>query len=138
MAKQLGRNAVIAVSSNGVTYTDVGNVLSISFDVATDKAESTDADSGGAKEELQTDEQASLDITARYNVADAGQLLLFAEEAAKAVLYYRVRPKEATGEREWVFQGNLNSLSVSAPYADVEELSVSVTSTGAITRATQA
>lgn len=138
MAKQIGRNAVVAVSTDDATYYDVGNVTTVSFDGATDKADSTDADSAGAKEELQTNEQYSLDITARYNIADTAQGMLVDADANKTVLYYRIRPKEVAGEREWKFQGNLNSLSVSAPYDGVQEITVGVTSTGAITRATQA
>lgn len=137
MAKQLGRNAKIAVSSDDITYNDIGNITSSSWDGATDKAESTDADSGGAKEELQTDEQYSLDVTSRYNISDTAQAALLTSEENKTQLYYRIRPREVAGEKEWKFQGNINSVSLSAPHADVEEIQIGVTSTGAITRATQ-
>jgi len=137
MAKQLGRSAVISVSTNDSTYYDVGNITSSDWSGSTDKADSTDADSGGSKEELQTDEQQELNITARYNSADTAQGMLIDADANKTQLYYRIRPKAVAGEREWKFLGNLNSLAVSAPHADVEELQVGISSTGTITRATQ-
>lgn len=137
MAKRLGNEAKVAVSTDDNTYNDIGNITSGSFSISIDKADSTDADSSGAKEEVQTNEQMSLDVTARANPSDTGQAALIDEEDDKNQLYYRVRLKEAAGEPEWKFRGNLNDLGVSFPYSDIQEMTINVTSTGAITRSTQ-
>lgn len=138
MATILGRNAKVAESTTlGGSYTDLGKILSGSLSQSTDVADETNNDSAGFKEGKYADEQASLDVTAKYDEANAGQLAVINARDSKVVLFYRVRPQETGSAKQWRFQGLITDLTIDFSTGEVEELSLSIESTGTITEDTQ-
>lgn len=138
MATILGRNAKVAECTTlGGSYTDLGKVLSGSLSQSADVADETNNDSSGFKEGKYADEQASLDVTMKYDEANTGQMAVLAARASKVILYYRVRPQETGSANQWRFLGLITDLTVDFSTGDVEEMSLSIESTGTITEDTQ-
>lgn len=138
MATIIGRNLKVAISDDDITYVDLGRVLDGSLDVADDIADETTNDSGGFKEGKYADSQATLDVTLKYDSANAGQINLINAKTAKQQKFFRFRPEETSGELEWRFKANIPSLTVDTSTGEVEEMSATMESTGTITKATQA
>jgi len=138
MSKIIGRSCDVAISAAGSSYTELGEIMSASLSVSDDVADATTNDSGGFKEGMYADSQASLDVTMKYSKADAGQALLYTAKFAKTLYYFRVRPlASAAVEYEFIFQGLITDLTLDASTGDVEELSASIQSSGTITKQVQ-
>jgi len=138
MGKIIGRLARAAISTDGVTYTDIGEVKTIGLDTSHDLADATTNDSAGWKEEKAADSQVSLEVSGKYDSANAGQVILMAAAFAKTQVYLRFRPQVSSGvEKQVVFLSNISNYKVNTATGDVEEFSCSVRSTGAVTYATQ-
>lgn len=137
MATIVGRHAKVAISSDGISYTDIGKVTSASMSLDTDILDETNNDSGGYKESQYGDSQASLDVSFKFNSGDGGQADLFDSYDQKLPRYFRFRPEESAGEIEYSFQGRVSSISMDTETGAVEDGSFTVESTGTITKATQ-
>ena len=138
MAIILGRNSKIAVSTDDSTYNDLGKVLSGSLSIDTDVADATTNDSAGFKEGEYADQQASVEATMKYDSSNTGQAALLTEVCTnKTKLWFRVRPKEAVGEKQWKFLATVESLGTDFSTGEVEELSCSAVSSGAVTMSAQ-
>ena len=137
MAMIVGRNAKVAISSNGSSWSDIGRVTSASLSLSDDLADATSNDSGGYKESLYADTQGTLDFSFKYEDGDTGQDALYLAKNTKATYYFRFRPQESSGENQWVFQGNIEDLSFDTETSTVGEASCTVQSTGTITKSDQ-
>jgi len=133
MSVIVGRNGKIAISTAGVTYYDLGKVVDGSLDISSDVADATTNDSGGWKEGEYADAQGALSVTMKYDSSNTGQKALIDEMCTnRAKVYFRFRPAEAAGELQWIFLATLDSVGVSMSTGDVEELSISGASSGAV------
>jgi len=138
MAIIIGRNSKIAVSTDDITYNDIGKITSGSMGTTIDIADATTNDSGGFKEGEYADQQASVDVTAKYDSSNTAQGQILDEfYTNRSKLYFRIRPEESAGEREWKFLATLSDVSIDMSTGEVEEISITADSSGAITIATQ-
>jgi predicted secreted protein len=137
MAGTIGRLARVKVSDDDVTYNKVGKVMSADFSITTNLADCTNNDSNGYVEEQVADQQMTVDVTAKYVASDTAQGQLIAAKMAKSTIYVQAFPQESTGENKWAFLANITDLSISTATGDVEELSVTLQSTGTITKTVQ-
>jgi len=136
----LGRNAKVAASTDNFVASDedLGKVLSGTLDISTDIADATTNDSNGYKEGEYADQQASIDVTMKFDASDAGQQLLIDEVGSnRNKLYLRVRPIETGGAEQWIATFTINSISLDFSTGEVEELSFTASSSGTITNSTQ-
>jgi hypothetical protein len=137
MATIIGRNTKVAISAAGATYTEIGKITSASLSYSDDIADETNNDSGGFKEGKYADSQATLDIQCKFDSSDAGQVLLLAAKTSKTGYYFRFRPAAATGERQIIFVGLVESYDVDTSTGEVSDLAASISSTGAIATSIQ-
>jgi predicted secreted protein len=138
MAKALGSGAILAVSSNGSSYTTVGKVKKISLAPSVNMVDATDNDSSGTKEKLVGDSEFKLSVTANYDVSDTAQGTIMDGCANKTLLYYRYRPKgSSTGEIQYIGTGYLTKCQVDANHEAIEELVFDVEFTAGVTKSTQ-
>lgn len=136
MAKARGKVATIGISAAGVTYTDFGNRVDGSYSIDTDTIDATDCDSAD-KESIYGDSQVKLDFSCRYDPSDTAQAALLTAKFAKSDQYFRVRPQVGTGLPQISFLGRITSASVDVGMGAVQELKVTVESSGTITNGTQ-
>lgn len=127
MAKALGTIGNWAVSPDGVTYTTVGKVKSMSLPPTTSMVDATDNDSAGGKEKLPGDIEWKGSVTCNYDSADAAQTTIITAAGAKTLLYHRYRPRgTGTGEIEWKGPGYISKCQIDAKHEAVMELSFDV------------
>jgi len=137
MAEIIGRDFDVAVSAAGSSYTEIANIQSVTLSKNQDVADITNNDSAGAKESLKADYQYSAKIDVVYDPADSGQDLLMTGSEASTAYYFRFRPKALATVDEFIFQGWITSMEWSGSTGEGEMLSVSIESTGAVTRSAQ-
>jgi predicted secreted protein len=114
---QQGRNSKLAVSADGITYTDIGGTKdSISWPIAGTPIETTDRDSGGWKEFGMTGRgELSVSASANYNEDDPGQIILATAVYAQTNLYFRYRPREGAGYYEHIAYGSVTRFDTTSP-----------------------
>lgn len=138
MAIIIGRRSKIAVSINDVTYNDIGKVMSGSLGSSIDIADATTNDSGGFKEGEYADQQATVDVTAKYDSANLGQAAILTEVYTnRAKVWIRIRPEVSVGQKEWKFLATIDDATIDASTGEVEEFSFTGSSSGTITIGTQ-
>lgn len=130
MAKIVGRNFDVAISSADSSYTEIGSIKSSDMAIANDRADATDNDSAGHNEGEYSQSQRTCSVSGNYDKSDAGQLELQAAAEAKTKVWLRLRPTSSSGEREWRFQALIDDYTISGATADIEEFSFSATSDG--------
>jgi len=134
MADITARSGKLDVSTDGVTYTDIGGIkdYDLSYDGGT--IDVTDFDSAGWTELLAGIRSASISLTMNYDEADAGQDKIRTGNENGSILYWRIRPRgDGTGLQETIFQGIITGLSESGATDGAVECSVDVATTGAPT-----
>lgn len=139
MSGTIGRVATLAISDDDVeaNYVDIGKVTSNSFDFANDLADCTNNDSGGFKEAIYADSQATVDLEANYDESNTAQSDLVDAEFSKLKKWVRFRHNTGPGLKEFRFQANFADLTIDTSTGDVETLSVSIESTGVVIKAAQ-
>ncbi len=138
MAKSLGSNAGIALSVNGVTYSAIGKIKSITLPPSVNMVDATDNDSGGYKEKLPGDTEFKLSVTANYDNSDVGQIAILDTLDQKTPMYFRYRPKgTSTGEIQYVGSGYASKVSIDSKHESIQELSFDVEFSGPVTRSVQ-
>jgi len=138
MAKALGSGGSWAVSTDGVTYTTVGKVKSMSLPPSIATIDATDNDSQGAKEKLAGDIDWKGSFTANYDSSDAAQTTVINAASNKTTLYHRYRPKgTGTGEIQYIGQGICTKAQIDAKHETVMELAVDVEFSGPVTKTVQ-
>lgn len=112
-----GRNSKIAVSADGVTYTDVaGTKDNIDWPISGEPLETTDRDSGGWKEFGFTGRgELSVRFGGNYNEDDPGQAIIMTAVYAQTNLYFRYRPRELAGYNEYIANGAITNFTTSSP-----------------------
>ena len=85
MAMIVGRNAKVAISSNGSSWSDIGRVTSASLSLSDDLADATSNDSGGYKESLYADTQGTLDFS--FTVEGSNSAHAYAHASGSASSY---------------------------------------------------
>ncbi len=140
MAEKKGSDATLDVSTDGISYTDVGGVKDVNDSWTTGTIDSNDYDEPDWDQHVQDRRSVSLSVTCNYDEEDAGQAIIFtAVKGTAAKLYFRYRPggdDSGTG-KEVIFQGTVESLDDSSSDGSMCEISLSVTSSGAVTYQTQ-
>lgn len=133
-----GKDAALAISSDGVTYVDVGGVMDITVNVSNELAEVTDKDSNGHKEYISGLDDATVDLSIRWEEDDAGQADLLAAFFAKTIRYYRVRPETTATATEYLCQGFVSEHSTEMPTDDAISVSATIQVSGGLTATPQA
>lgn len=139
-----GRIAELAVSNAAATdvtsptYVAIEKANSPKFSTSLDTAESSNNDSGGAKEYLPTWDGGTMSFELIADEAAVGQEHLWTAFLSKQIRAFRLRPKaDVVGEKQIRFLGIITSIEESMDKGDVAKYSVSVQRTGAITRGDQ-
>ncbi len=139
MATTIGRNATLEISDDGAAYDPLGKMTSIGHSFSTDRADETNNDSNGFKEEQPSDSQLALDGSGKFDEADVGQTAAAVAAVGKLKKFWRFRPGGAgSGLVEWTFQGHIPDFNVDTETSSVEDLTVNVSSSGTVVRAIQA
>ena len=138
MADVRGRDAKLAVSAAGSSYTDVAGAKDVSFSINKEKLDVTDWNSGAWKEHLTGRKTITMSVEANYDEADAGLDIVNASAQADTQIYFRYRPRGDTGGADqMIFKGTIDSFEDSSPNDDAAQVSFSVEATGAVTFSTQ-
>ena len=140
MAKEIGSNATVEVDDNAsfTSATAIGCITSVDFPRTLNPVDSTDNDSGGVKEYLPGDSDATFSIVARYDPANAGQAELFtAFAAASQNVYLRYRPTVGAGKKEFEFNALVTGCSVPTAHEETIDVTFDFQVTGTITEGTQ-
>lgn len=134
----VARGGKVAVSTDNITYTDVGEVTDASLSTGLTEIETTNYDSNGDEEHLVGISNYSLSTTANYEKTDAGQEIVRTSRANKTQIYYRYRPAgDSSGEDEWSAQGTITSLDIGGGVGDKVDMSFDVKFTGTVTYGSQ-
>jgi|LakMenEpi03Aug12_release.lakeMendotaPanAssembly.Ray.scaffolds.fasta_scaffold389589_3 predicted secreted protein len=138
MAHILGTASKVAISSDGSTYVTIGDITTASLSMTVNSVDITDNDSS-AKEFMAGDATATFTFTFNYegSQADGGQEDLIDAFIAKTTMYFRLRPRELTGESQYVFQGIVTELPIESSHEEVITMTATVQVTGAITESAQ-
>ena len=96
------------------------------------------ATSDGWKEEQPSDSQMTLDGSGKFDEADSGQTAASLASIGKLRKFWRFRPGgTAVLGVEYTFQGHLPDFNVDTETSSVQDLSITVNSTGVVTRGIQ-
>lgn len=136
MAEQLGRTSTVYVSDDGgSSYVKVGEVKDPSASLARDLQDATSNDDGLWKVDVAGHKKLSLSWACNYDESDAGQEDIIAAEYSDTQLMFKFRPSgDTAGNKEYIGTFNVSSVEISTPTQGVAELSISIESSGAVTR----
>lgn len=138
MADLPSRDSKVAVSAAGSTYTDVGGVKEIGdWSISGSTIDVSDHDSGLFQEFLAGRGSLSFSLSGNYDEADAGQEILYTAAAARTKIYFRFRPKTASGSYEYIAQGIVTGFKSSGPDDAAVPFAVDVQLSGSPTRQAQ-
>lgn len=138
MATTIGRKATLDISDDGVTYVKVGKLTSIGEAFSTAMADETNNDSDGWTEEMPADSQMTVSASGKDDEADAGQAAAAAASIGKLKKFWRFRPGgTGVGLIEYKFQGHIPDFNVDTETGSVQDLSLTVNSSGVVTRTAQ-
>lgn len=106
-----GRDTVVFISDDDVTYEQISGVKEASFSTGGEPIDVTDNDSAGWRTFIGGLNGYTFSLTMNYDEADAGQdLLRAANETPGSKLYMKYRPRgTGTGYREVLFEAFLSS-----------------------------
>lgn len=93
MAKQLGSNATIEASQDGITYLKAFRVKKIAADPTNDSIDSTDNDDNGSKSKLYGDQETPAAFTCNYDPTDPGQALILLASRTKQKIFLRYKSR---------------------------------------------
>lgn len=132
MARGHGKDGTAEISSDGVTYTVIGNVTEWNIDPSNAAAESTVM---GAESVYRKRGHSSWSGSINYDVdpADAGQDIVKTAFASDTNYYFRFRQVVGAGNEQWYGQFVINSQSVRGSATDFGKATLSLSSDGAIT-----
>jgi len=135
MGTLIGRVAEVAVSTDDITYQDIGHVTTADQASSKSIAEETNNDSLGNFQGKYSTRTTTLDVTAYYNSSNAGQLLLLEEYYTNEDgIFIRYRPIDDSGnEKQWKYACLLSDIGIGSSTPEVQEISFSVTANGVIT-----
>lgn len=135
MADVAGRDYVLEVSTNGSSYTEVGGLKSASDSFSHNMIDTTDNDSAGWSSSMSGTSTLTASFTLNYDELDSGQDMIRTSNEGKTSLYYRLSPAGRTaGNREIKGQAYITSFEdPSASFDGVEEISMEIQFTGALT-----
>lgn len=127
-----GRDAVVLISDDDVTYQTLTGLKDHSWSVDGEPIDVTDNDSGGWREFLGGLSGATFSMTINYDEADAAQdLIRAANESPGAKLYAKYRPRgTGTGYREILFEAFISSVEDSGAVDGSVEMSVELQNSG--------
>lgn len=140
MARQAGRIQKLAVSTDGGTnYTEVKGIADATLNLEQAELTTTAHDDGDFETFIVGRKNGSIDVTVRYDEADAGQQTLLDSFFDGTTLDYRWRMRgDVSGARELTAKGIITSQPQAAPNDDVASMDTTIRLTGTITKATQA
>jgi hypothetical protein len=133
MSDVKGFDGKLAVSTDNITYTDIGGMTQASISIGHSLIDTSDWDVGWTTN-LVGRGSITLSFTHNYDEADAGQDIVRTASEQGTQIYYRYRPMgDVSTQKEFIMQGTLESYDDTSPNDDKVESSGSVTSTGAPT-----
>ena len=119
MSKIPGRYGRIDVSSDGgANWETFGEITDMSMSCDADTIDVSSHSTGQFREFLQGRKGATLDGSAWWDQADAGQAIVKASYFSGTKIDVRYRPEELAGTDEFIGKGDVTSLSPSSPNDD--------------------
>lgn len=136
MAENKARLGKLAVSTDGVSYSDVGELTSCNISFDKDRADATSYDDSGYKNEVAVLQMATVSGEGNYDETDAGQVILLTALNNQTAIYFRWRPLGDAVVKEWIFQSEPTG-SVDGDVGSVATFSFDAPSKGTVTYQTQ-
>lgn len=133
-------SATFSTDLTGATYSDIEKVNSPKFSGTMDTAESSNNDSGGAKEYVATWEsgQLSFEMIADDSTTVVQNTQVWAAFLAKSIRGFRIRPRGNSSTDQQIFMaGIITGIEQAADKGDVSKYNVTVQKVKALTRNTQ-
>jgi hypothetical protein len=128
MATQVSRVSLAGVSTDGVTYTTVGQVQGdIRLEISGTDIDITTHGTDTFTSTVPGRASAKMSFACLYDETDAGQTILRTSAYARTKLYYRYRPVTNTGNLEYIAQGALAGCNTYSGQDDVVRMDLSVT-----------
>lgn len=139
MAENKARLGKLAVSTDGNSYTDVGELTSCNISFDKDRADATSYDDSGYKNEVAVLQMVTVSGEGNYDETDAGQVILLTALNNQTAIYFRWRPlgTDVGSNKEWIFQSEPTG-SVDGDVGSVATFSFDAPSKGTVTYQTQA
>jgi len=130
MADLQGRVGKLGVSVAGSTYTDLGGINDMSWSTSRGEIDVSDFDGGGWEENLPGLGSFTISASLNWDEANAGQVILLANNTAGTQLYYRYRPSgDTSSANQVIFRGTLTSFETTQSVDGKVELSMEVKGT---------
>ncbi len=132
-----GYSALVAISTDGTTYNNIGEIRDCTLNVEGDAIDATSHDSGGWKEFIAGLKSWSVDGDALYIDVDAGQDAVYAALDGGTLLYIRFRPKTGTGKDNFAGRGIVTSWSLAGPNSDAATAKIKIQGSGSLVKSAQ-
>ena len=138
MATSLGRNALLAVSTDGgTTYNNVARVTEVSLSRSQDEEEFTSHDDSGDRVYAAGHRSREFSFSAIYDEGDTGQDACKTSYTAGTTYYWRFRPTTGSANDQFIGQGFVTSLDHSGPLEGFQGFDGTVRISGALTESAQ-
>lgn len=126
-----GREAKLAASTNGSSYTDIEGILDVSYSGSTGEIDVTDMDSGEWTEHLVGRSEVSLSFNANWDEAATGLMMLYTAWTGNTQIYLRWRPRgDGATYKEFIGLGTITKFEESQAHDGKAELSIDWKLTG--------
>ena|SRR5579872_1369053 len=133
-----GFNVGVEVSTDGgTTYTVVGGLQGGDLQCKATMLDSTSTQSGGHKEQVKGLDEWTITPSTLFLASDAAQATIYTAFVSGSALFYRFRPKVATGVPQWIGQAIVSDYKLSGKTTDVETASITLAGTGVLNQSTQ-
>lgn len=130
MACIAGRLSRLEVSTDDITYVDVGNLVSATMNMNIDELECTVHQDNGARTYIPGHHDATVDGSLRWDQDDAGQTLVRGAVFTKTELFYRFRIETGAGRVEYKGTGFATSFSPSTDLDDTANIDFTIRMSG--------
>lgn len=133
-----GYKAKVYSSTDGSTYTEVGELRDVTLNIKSEAADATSHSSAGWKEVVPTINSWSASFGALFVGADAAQDTIKSAILNRTLLYFRFDPAgTSSGLERFSGTGYITSYDIASPTNDLTTISGSIEGTGALTNANQ-
>lgn len=137
MATSLGRNAKLAVSTNGTTYNDLGEMKTCSLSADKSMADITSYDDAGWEDQRPVSRSVNVSFEMNYDESNVAQANLATAIMGESLLYFRYRPDGDGGSAKEIIFSGYPTGEINSDGGDVNQLSGECRSSSTVTYQTQ-
>jgi predicted secreted protein len=130
--------AKVAISTDGTTYNDIGEVRNVRVQVAGENIDVTSFDTSGWRDRIIGLSDWTFSAGSFYLEADTAQDNLWSAITGRTSVYLRLRPKgNSSGADEYIGQCQITAYSIEGAVDDAFATELEGVGMGAITKSTQ-